>query len=113
MTQHQDPGGAGGGTPMDTRAAAHEQDAFWQRSFAERHYTDAQRGYDYYRPAYRLGWERARRGEADFDAVEDELREQWESERRELGWEEARPAVRDAWHRASNTDDSSPGNPLV
>lgn len=113
MSQHQDPRGADGGTPIDTRAAAAEQDAFWERSFAERDYTDAERGYDYYRPAYRLGWERARQGNLDFDAVEDELRERWEAEPRELGWDRARPAVRDAWERASNTDAGEPGNPLV
>lgn len=105
--------GAEGGTPIDTRAAAAEQDSFWERSFAERDYTDTTKGYDYYRPAYRQGWTWARERNTAFADVEGDLRKEWESEERGLSWEEALPAIRDAYTRQSNVDESTPGNPLV
>ena len=114
MSRHRpDVHGADAGTPIDTRAAADEQDAFWRRSFRERDYTDAERGYDYSRPAYRFGWQWAREAEGDFPTVESRLRERWEGEESGLSWDEALPAIRDAYQRASNTDLAEPGNPLV
>lgn len=105
--------GTDAGTPIDTRAAAAEQDAFWERSFAGRDYTHTERGYDYYRPAYQRGWEWAARHTGDFQSVEARFREEWSEEETGLSWDEARPAVRDAYERASATDMADPGNPLV
>lgn len=101
------------GVPIDTRESAGEQDAFWRQSFTDRAYTDARKGYDYYRPAYRIGWEWARDRKGEFSSVEPRIRERWNVEETGLEWEEARPAVRDAYERTSNTDLSEPGNPLA
>ena len=106
-----------GGTHPAADADTH--DAFWRSSFTTRPYVDAQLGYDHYRPAYRFGWEsRGESPEADFGDVEERLRERWEDEPSELSWEEARPAVRDAWIHAADTEsadtqNADPGNPLV
>lgn len=105
--------GADAGVPMDTREMAAEQDAFWRQSFTDREYVNARKGYDYYRPAFRIGWEWARRQEGEFSAVEPEIRQQWDRESTELSWDEALPAIRDAFERASNTEFSDPGNPLA
>lgn len=92
------------------------QDSYWRKSFAARKYTDPDRGYEYYRPAYRYGWEAgARKEDRQFDTVEDDLRDGWERRRtgNEPDWDEARPAIRDAWHRAGGeTGETSAGNPL-
>lgn len=93
-----------------------DQDTYWRKEFAQRDYTDVDRGYEYYRPAYRYGWEARRRQDAGtFDAVEEDLRVQWQERRSrdEPDWEEARPAIRDAWRRAGGaTGETGPGNPL-
>lgn len=106
----------GSGTRGDTHPAADapNQDAFWRSSFTKRPYVDAQLGYDHYRPAYRFGWEAEAEAEgAEFEDVEEQLQERWENEPSDLGWEEARPAIRDAWIHAASPESSDPGNPLV
>ena len=56
--------------------------------------------YDTYRPAYRFGWESYRRYRGrPFPDVEGELRREWERTDRELSWDGARGAARDAWQR--------------
>jgi hypothetical protein len=90
------------------------QDTYWRERFSERDYVDPARDYEYYRPAYRYGWESSDRyGGRPFDEVEPELREQWDRDRMGLEWEEARPAVRDAFDKRSATEWSDPGNPLA
>ena len=99
---------------QDAAVTAAENDSFWRKSFHGRDYTDTDRGYDYYRPAYRYGWEsRDRHGGRDFSEVEGELRSGWDADAARMKWEEARPAVRDAYERQGNTDASTPGNPLA
>ncbi|MFO7894749.1 MAG: hypothetical protein R6U63_13520 [Longimicrobiales bacterium] len=100
-----------GGHPA---ADASTHDAFWESSFTKRPYVNAQLGYRHYRPAYRFGWEaQGRQPEAEFEDVEEELEERWENEPSELSWEEARPAVRDAWIHAADPAGTDPGNPLA
>lgn len=102
------------GTTEPGSPAAARHDIYWRRRFAEREYADESRGYEYYRPAYRYGWEsRDRHGEASFDEIELELRAGWEADRKGLPWEEARPAVRDAFEEPPATEWSDPGNPLA
>lgn len=97
------------------RAARH--DAHWRRTFGSRPYTDESRGYEHYRPAYQLGWEaRERHRGRSFEESEPELRQSWDAEAKQLQWEEARPAVRDAFLRDDDddaTEASTPGNPLA
>jgi hypothetical protein len=98
--------------PASLGAAAH--DRYWRQRFKERDYVDPERDYEYYRPAYRYGWESGdRHEESEFDRVEQELREGWDPDKMGLSWEEARPAVRDAFQRRSATEWSDPGNPLA
>lgn len=103
------------GTVRDPSITMAAQDAHWRRSFASREYTADDREYEYYRPAYKYGWEaRTRYGAERFEDVEDRLRSDWKSAERDLDWDEARPAIRDAWHRAGgSTGETGSGNPLA
>ena len=102
---------------QDAAVTAADNDVFWRKSFHEREYTDASRGYDHYRPAYRYGWEAStRHGGTAFSEVEGELRSGWDADTTRMSWDEARPAVRDAYERqddTDNTDTATPGNPLA
>jgi hypothetical protein len=75
---------------------------WWREHFATRgHGLPA--GFEVYEPAYRYGTEQYLRSDRprDWDEVDEELQLGWESGRGEstLSWDEARPAVRDAWER--------------
>jgi hypothetical protein len=89
-------------------------DSFWRKRFATRPYVDPERGYEYYRPAFMYGWEsRARHEDRGFDDAEPDLRDRWDADRMGLEWDEARPAVRDAFETDAATEWSDPGNPLA
>ena len=80
------------------------EDEFWRENYAKRPYAAADRGYEYYQPAYKYGWEsRTRHGGKEFDSVAGDLQKGWDKARGDskLEWNEARGAVRDAWHRTS------------
>jgi len=80
-----------------------EESAFWRERHIERPYYEE--GYDFdthYEPAYRYGWEtRKRYHDKKFEDVEPHLEEHWTTAKgkSEFGWERAKHAVRDAWHR--------------
>lgn len=78
------------------------EEEYWRREYATRPYVTSGTEYDTYRPAYQYGWESyARYQGRRFDEVEADLRRDWESRRqgRPMTWDNAREAVRDAWHR--------------
>ena len=77
------------------------EDAYWRENYASRPYATADRGYEYYQPAYRYGWEsRARYQGKQFDEVESDLQRDWNAQRpTKMEWNEARGAIRDAWQR--------------
>jgi hypothetical protein len=78
------------------------EDAYWQSAYPERPYARADRGYEYYRSAYRYGTERATQWrERDWASAERALRDGWlQMSGGDLSsWEEMRDAVRDAWDR--------------
>jgi len=80
------------------------EDAYWRENYSTRPYATADRGYEYYQPAYRYGWEsRAKHGNKDFDSVAGDLQKGWDKARGSspMEWGEARTAVSDAWHRPS------------
>ena len=80
------------------------EDQYWRENYSARPYATADRGYEYYQPAYRYGWEsRAKHGNKDFDAVANDLQQGWGKARgsSKMEWNEARGAVSDAWHRPS------------
>jgi hypothetical protein len=77
-----------------------EEDAYWRDNFESRPYVNKGTPYDEYRPAYQYGWEsRSRHTGERFEDAETDLRSGWENTKPKLGWDRARPAVRDAWDR--------------
>jgi hypothetical protein len=80
-----------------------KEDCYWREHYATRPYVPAGADYADWGPAYRHG-ARACLSTAqprDWHAVEAALAQQWPSckEDSPLAWEEALPAVRDAWDR--------------
>ena len=79
------------------------QDEFWRDNYGSRPYTKADRGYEYYQPAYKYGHESAffYGGRSWDDEVESDLARGWEQARGEstCTWDEARAAVHDAYER--------------
>ena len=78
------------------------EDAYWRENYASRPYVTPGTDYDTYAPAYKYGWES--RGHfigSSFDDVESDLGREWErvKGKSSLGWDRAREAARDAWHR--------------
>lgn len=79
------------------------EDAYWRQNFKNRPYYQSGSTYDDYRPAYQHGWEaRARYEDSDYDEVEAELEKDWQQRKAKLHWNQAKPAVRDAWERIDN-----------
>jgi hypothetical protein len=87
-----------------------DEDRYWRESFGSRPYATADRGYDYYRPAYRYGVESAsrHRGRA-WSEVESDLERGWAEGRGESRstWDEIKAAVRDAWERIAGGADGA------
>ena len=84
--------------PFDPSA----EDAYWRDNYIHRPYADQTLSYDYYRPAYRYGWEsRTRFMNRRWDQVEKDLGRGWRENRgpSRLGWTDAKQAARDAWVR--------------
>lgn len=76
------------------------EDEYWRRNYATRPYVAPGASYETYRAAYQFGWECYRRYHGRrFADVEGDLRREWERTDRELSWESARGAARDAWQR--------------
>jgi hypothetical protein len=101
-------GAVAGGLAGKAAAAAinpSEEDSYWRDNYQRRPYADDTLSYDYYRPAYRYGWEsRARHQGRRWAEVEKELERGWRANRgpSRLGWADARLAARDAWQRVEN-----------
>jgi hypothetical protein len=80
------------------------EDAYWRKEFRGRPYVETTATYDNYGPAYAYGVAAFRRLEGrHFEAVEHELAQDWNAMRgaADLSWDQARPAVKDAWQRMS------------
>jgi hypothetical protein len=99
--------GAFAGNAFSSEFDAEEEAKYWRENFASRPYRAPERDFSYYEPAYRYGWESARRAQGEprsFEQAEPELKEGWLSWM--VGdsspgheWRELRGAVRDAWRR--------------
>jgi hypothetical protein len=99
--------GAVAGNAFASEFDATEEQRYWRETFASRPYWKRDRDFSFYEPAYRYGWESARRYAGDarsFEEVEPELAGGWLSWM--VGgaspaheWHELREAVRDAWVR--------------
>ena len=78
------------------------EDAYWRSNYTDRPYVGEGAAYDDYGPAYNYGVSAySQYADRDFDAIEPELARNWDGSRRSsnLQWNDARPAVRDAWDR--------------
>ena len=78
------------------------EDAYWQSAYPERTYARADRGYEYYRSAYRFGAESAVRWWGrEWAEAEQALRAAWAAAEygSSAAWEEMKEAIRDAWDR--------------
>lgn len=81
------------------------EEVYWRANWSDRPYTIADRGYDFYKPGYRFGFESANRYRGrQFNDVENDLRNDWDrwEHRGATAWENVKDAVRDAWHRVTN-----------
>jgi len=79
---------------------------YWRGNYASRDYVDPGRAFDDYAPAYDYGV-RSYRADRSFDELEPDLAGDWDAVRgnSDLEWNDARPAVRDAWHRLGGLSD--------
>lgn len=107
-------GGGAGGHAAGEAVNPTAEDAYWRENWHSRPYVERARGYDYYQPAYRFGWEaRDRYRDRDWNEVEQSLATDWdrhrEQSRADLRWDEARLAARDAWRRIETTPDDDRG----
>jgi hypothetical protein len=79
-----------------------DEDAYWRDNFSARPYVRADRGYDFYQPAYQYGFRSASHHKGrEWADVEPELERGW-AEHRGTGtstWQDVKDAVRDAWDR--------------
>ena len=85
-----------------------DEERYWRESFRSRPYVTADRGFDYYAPAYRYGFESAGRyGGRAWSDVEPELERGWTEYRRESKstWQDIKDAVRDAWDRVTGASE--------
>jgi hypothetical protein len=89
---------AGQGVAQAVNPAAEED--YWRRNYASRPYVTPGATYETYHMAYQFGWECYHRYRGrPFADVEGDLRREWERTDREMSWERARGAARDAWQR--------------
>ena len=78
------------------------EDAYWRDNYASRPYVEANSSYDDYAPAYRYGWEsRGKHAGRTFKEAENDLSAGWNNVKgsSRLGWERAKDAVKDSWHK--------------
>lgn len=80
------------------------EDEYWRGTYNSRPYYKQGQTYEDYHPAYRTGYEgydRHAQSGKTYDEVEPELAKDYQTNYAgsRLGWDEARPASRDAWDR--------------
>jgi len=81
------------------------EETYWRDNWNTRPYVTADRGFDYYRPGYRYGFEAANRYKGrQWNDIEPDLRRDWDryEHRSTSTWEHVKEAARDAWNRVTN-----------
>ncbi len=83
------------------------EDEYWRNNHMSQPYFDQQHDYNDYQPAYQAGYEGyGRYGNTGrtYEDAEPELRSDYERNRggAGLGWDKAKYAAKDAWHRVEN-----------
>ena len=99
--------GAVAGNSFVSEFDAGEEATYWSDQFQFRPYYRSGTTFADYEPAYRYGWESARRPEfahRTFESLENDLAAEWLRERNAVAddWKLYRDAVRDAWDRIRN-----------
>ena len=87
---------------VEVASDAASDDIFWQKIYTSRPYFTKGTAYTYYKPAYSYGSQAyAKFGGKRFDAVESDLRREWEGDAAHASykWDAAKLAVRDAYER--------------
>jgi hypothetical protein len=82
------------------------EEAYWREHYAGEPYYDAMYSFEDYLPAFRTGWEgRAKFAGRSFEDAERDLKAEfhWNRGQSRLLWDQAREAVRAAWHRIDAT----------
>jgi len=85
-----------------TGADWQREEAYWREQHNRQPYADKNRSYDDYAPAYRVGFEAARKHAGkEYDEVEESLATDYEHAEpgSALPWDTVRPAARAAWDR--------------
>lgn len=94
-------GAVGGKALVEAVGPAADDDAYWADAHLRAPYYRPDRGYEWYRPAYELGWSGVERYPGRYEDAEPRLADDWlRAPGRNMAWDEARPAVRAAWERA-------------
>jgi len=78
------------------------EETYWRNNWRARPYAQADRGFEYYAPGYRYGYESASKYRGrEWNDVEPDLRSGWDKyeHRGQSTWEHMKDAVRDAWNR--------------
>src|SRR4051812_39998018 len=81
------------------------EESYWRNNWSTRPYVSADRGFEYYRPGYRYGFEAANRYRGrQWDEIEGDLRTNWDAytHRGHSTWEHVKEAVRDGWNRVTH-----------
>jgi hypothetical protein len=102
MPGREDVNPSQGFRPPDRYLHWETEEPYWRENFSTRPYANADLDFDFYRGAYRYGFESAHKhaGRSWEDAQRD-LEADWDKyeHRGEGAWEHAKHAVRDAWDR--------------
>ena len=82
------------------------EDDYWRTTYMNRSYIGPNRDYDYWRPAYRYGYESAQQYQGkNWNDVETDLRTGWDRYEHRgtltATWENIKAAVRDGWDRVT------------
>jgi uncharacterized protein YcfJ len=80
------------------------ENEYWRTHYQSRPYVESDLPYEYYEPAYRIGYEGWRRYRGRrFDDIEEQLRRDYEAQGAiGVEWDKARVAARDAWNRLTD-----------
>jgi hypothetical protein len=97
----------GTGETMRNTGTWEDEENWWRENFTSRPYVNRDRGFDYYRPGYRFGFESAQRyGTRTWNDAENDLRTDWDrwQHRGTSKWEEMKDSIRDAWDHFTGKD---------
>jgi hypothetical protein len=78
------------------------EEDYWRKNYSSRPYTGQNSDFEYWKPAYRYGYDSAGRHQGrKWDEVENDLRSGWSSyeHRGTSTWEQIKDAVKDGWDR--------------